>query len=291
MEHGRIMKGIGGFYYVNTRLGVIECRARGKFRNESRKPMVGDHVEITVAGDGTGTVDQILERKNYFVRPPISNIDTLVIVAAAKNPAPDFVFIDKMTVIAKKNHVDAVLCVNKSDLSCEKDIAEITKIYTCAGFPVLVTSAKKQEGAGELDAVLQGKVTAFAGFSGVGKSSILNLLNDYGLETGGVSKKLKRGRHTTRHVELLAYKADSYVADTPGFSMLELPQMRASELEEYFPEFAPHLGKCRFTGCSHVGERDCAVKAAVEDGTVSKSRYQSYVQFYETLNAVKEWEI
>lgn len=283
MESGTIIKGIGGFYYVKTDSGIIECRACGKFRNESKVPTVGDFVDIDVDENGYGTVKNIKMRKNFFIRPPIANIDALVLVAALKNPNPDFLFIDKMLIIAKNNNAEAILCINKSDLCSADKADEICKIYKNAGCRTIVTSTFSDVGISELKSVLNKKVTAFAGFSGVGKSSILKKLTGLDLQTGGISKKLNRGKHTTRCVELLEYGENSYLADTPGFSMLTLPEMPSEKLSEYYPEILPFAGECKFLDCKHINERFCGVKNAVENGDIPLTRYESYRTFYEYL--------
>lgn len=283
MESGTIVKGIGGFYYVKTKNGIIECRARGKFRNEAKTPTVGDNVEIDIDTDNTGTVKTIKKRKNFFVRPPISNIDTLIIVAALKNPEPDFVFIDKMLLIAKRNNVDVILCVNKTDLQSDNELETFKEIYKNAGVKLIAVSTYENEGIDTLKKSINQKVTAFAGFSGVGKSSILKMLTGLDLETGDISKKLSRGKHTTRHVELLEYAQGSYLADTPGFSMLDIPDIPSSELYLYYNEFLSYTDDCKFSDCSHINENKCAVKDAVENNLISKSRYESYKLFYKML--------
>lgn len=283
IKSGTIVKGIGGFYYVKTSKGIIECRARGKFRNESKTPTVGDFVEIEIDNDNLGYVKNIKERKNFFVRPPISNIDTLIIVAALKNPEPDFVFIDKMILIAKKNNVDVILCINKTDLDGDNELERIKEIYKNSNIKLIAVSTYENEGIDTLKKCINQKVTAFAGFSGVGKSSILKMLTGLDLETGDISKKLSRGKHTTRHVELLEYEEGSYLADTPGFSMLDIPEILSNELYEYYDEFLPYVDGCKFSDCSHINENKCAVKDAVENSEISKSRYESYKLFYKTL--------
>lgn len=282
-KSGTIIKGIGGFYYVKTDCGIIECRARGKFRNEAKVPAVGDFVDIDVDENKSGTVKKIAKRKNFFVRPPIANIDTLVLVAAVKNPNPDFLFIDKMLLIAKNNNVDAILCINKSDLCDAADAEKICEIYKNSGCKTIVTSTLSEVGIADLKGLINKKVTAFAGFSGVGKSSILKKLTGLDLQTGSISKKLSRGKHTTRCVELLEYADGSYLADTPGFSMLDLPEIPSAELWRYYPEFEDFVCDCRFSDCRHLNERDCTVKTAAEDGKIAKSRYESYRVFYEYL--------
>lgn len=284
---GRIMKGIGGFYYVKTADTLVECRARGVFRNQSQTPVVGDYVTIELAADGTGTVCELKPRKNVFVRPPVSNIDVLVLVAAAKNPKPDLTFLDKMTVIAAFQQVDLIICFNKTDLV--DSAADFTNLYRDIGYQTVETSVKRGTGIKTLQSYLDGKTTAFAGFSGVGKSSLLGAITGLQLETGSVSKKLSRGRHTTRQVELLEYASNTFLVDTPGFSMLELPDIKKETLQYYFREFEPYIGHCQFRGCSHTAEKGCAVLHALEDGTIPKSRHENYVLFYQTLAERRAW--
>ncbi len=283
IKNGIIIKGIGGFYYVKTDDKIIECRARGKFRNEAKTPTVGDNVDIEVDTDNTGTVKTINKRKNFFIRPPISNIDTLIVVAALKDPEPDFVFIDKMLLIAKKNNVEVILCVNKTDLESDNELEAFNNIYKNSGIKVIFVSTYENEGMDILKNTINQKVTAFAGFSGVGKSSILKMLTGLDLQTGDISKKLSRGKHTTRHVELLEYEKGSYLADTPGFSMLDIPDILSNELHFYYDEFKPYYDGCKFSDCSHINETKCAVKDAVENGFISQSRYESYKLFYKML--------
>ena len=290
MKSGIIVKGIGGFYYVKTDDGIIECRAQGKFRNKSLKPMIGDKVDILISDDGTGSVTNIYDRKNEFIRPPVANVDQLILVVAAKNPEPDLMFIDKMTVIANHKNVDLILCINKMDIGDDETI-RIKSIYEDARFKVIETSATHGVGIDDVKEYLSGKITAFAGFSGVGKSTILNAITDANAETGEISKKLKRGKHTTRHVELFDHGENSYIMDTPGFSMLDLPYIKASELENYFPEFAMHIGTCKFAGCTHTSEPGCSIKEAVDVGDINIERYNHYVEFFDKLKNIKEWEI
>ena len=290
MKSGLIVKGIGGFYYVKTDDGIVECRAQGKFRNKSLKPMIGDRVDILISDDNTGSVSNIYERKNEFIRPPVANVDQLILAVAAKNPEPDLMFIDKMTVIANHKNVELVLCINKIDIGIE-NAENIKSIYENAGFKVIETSAVDGIGIEDVKEYLDGKITAFAGFSGVGKSSILNAITDAQAETGDISKKLKRGKHTTRHVELFEYNDNSYIMDTPGFSMLDLPYIKATELEKYFPEFEMHIGTCKFSGCTHTSEPGCSVKNSVDIGEIHADRYAHYVEFYNKLKDIKEWKL
>ena len=288
---GRILRSLSGFYDVQTQEGLITCRARGILRREGNSPLTGDLVEITVE-KGKGMVEKILPRKNHFIRPAVANVDALVIFAANVNPVTEPFLIDRVAAIAGDQNVQAVLCVNKCDLDPAMDLV---RIYEHAGFPVICTSAETGEGVEDLRALLEGKLTAFTGNSGVGKSSILNrLAPELQLETGEVSEKLGRGRHTTRHVELFRLGENSYVADTPGFSSFDTDQMELilkENLQYAFPDFGSYLGKCRFDDCSHRREPDCAVRAAVEAGEIERSRYESYLKLYEKASQIKAWEI
>ena len=288
---GRILRSLSGFYDVQTQEGLITCRARGILRREGNSPLTGDLVEITVE-KGKGMVEKILPRKNHFIRPAVANVDALVIFAANVNPVTEPFLIDRVAAIAGDQNVQAVLCVNKCDLDPAMDLV---RIYEHAGFPVICTSAETGEGVEDLRALLEGKLTAFTGNSGVGKSSILNrLAPELQLETGEVSEKLGRGRHTTRHVELYRLGENTYVADTPGFSSFDTDQMELilkENLQYAFPDFGSYLGKCRFDDCSHRREPDCAVRAAVEAGDIERSRYESYLKLYEKASQIKAWEI
>ncbi len=287
MAEGIITKGIGGFYYVKTPDRLVECRARGIFRNKAIKPLPGDIVEIDELSDGSGSVVSVMPRKNSFIRPPIANVDCFVIVPAVKNPSPDLKFIDKMLVIAESNDIESIICLNKCDLSC--DYSEIAKIYRDIGYTVVETSTYTHSGIEDLTSYIHGKTTAFVGFSGVGKSSLLNeFFADLNLETGDVSKKLNRGRHTTRHIELFPYDSCTYIADTPGFSMLEIPSIEPDELQKYFVEFSNFTDNCKFTGCAHLGGKHCGIINAVQDGEIHKSRYENYIDFYNVLKNNKE---
>ncbi len=288
---GRIVRSLSGFYDVQTEAGLVVCRARGILRKEGSTPLTGDMVEITVE-KGKGMVEKLLPRRNSFVRPAVANLDALVVFAANANPITEPYLIDRVAAIAGDQEVPVYLCVNKCDLDPAEDLV---RIYEHAGFTVLRTSAETAEGIEELRSILKGKLTAFTGNSGVGKSSILNrLCPELKLATGEVSEKLGRGRHTTRHVELYPLGEDTYVADTPGFSSFDTDQMEVilkENLQYAFADFGPYLGKCRFDDCTHRREPDCAVRAALESGDIEKTRYDSYLRLYEKAEQVKLWEL
>lgn len=283
---GTIIKGIGGFYYVKASGNVYECKARGVFRKQKITPMIGDKAEIEIDGD-KGSIVGIMPRTSYLVRPPVANVDTMMLVVAATSPEPNLFLIDKMLVNAEINNIEPAICINKTDLAKRVDIEEI---YTKAGYKVFSVSAENKHGTDGLFEYVKGKTTAFAGLSGVGKSSLLSLVTEDSLETGTVSEKIQRGRHTTRHVELFEMGKDGFVLDTPGFSSLEVEGIKADDLWQYFPEMAYSRNKCRFRGCSHINEPDCYVKDMVANGEMAQSRYDSYCQLYEKLKTVKEWE-
>lgn len=292
MTEGIIIKALSGFYYVETPEGVISCKARGKFRLDGTSPLVGDRVCLTSEKDGSGRIDKVLERKNFFIRPAVANIDALVFVAANVNPITDPFLIDRVAVIAQEANCELIVCVNKIDLDKGDDLYGI---YTDAGYRVIRTSAETGEGTKDLFDAMRGKVCAFTGNSGVGKSSILNvLLPGAAIPTDAVSEHLGRGKHTTRHVELYPIGEDSFVADTPGFASFEISMMQAitkEQLQYDFPEFAPYIGKCRFLDCAHIREPDCAVRRALDEGKIGRTRYDSYVRLYELTAKQKPWEL
>ena len=289
-QRGRIIRSLSGFYDVQLPEGVVTCRGRGILRKEQITPLTGDLVEITLEG-GKGMVETVLPRSNSFIRPAVANVDALVLFAANVNPVTEPFLIDRVAAIAGDQNVPCILCVNKSDLDPAEQLQEI---YRKAGFPVICTSAKTGQGIEELRQALRGKLTAFTGNSGVGKSSILNCLcPELTLATGEVSEKLGRGRHTTRHVELYCLGDDTYVMDTPGFSSFDTDQMDVilkENLQYSFPDFAPCLGRCQFADCTHRSEPGCAVRARVEAGQISASRYDSYLRLYEKSAQSKQWE-
>lgn len=306
---GRIISSIGGFYYVEAanavnetqpfrREGecaappVYECRARGIFRKERITPLVGDRVVIDLLEEGKGALSQIMDRRNQLVRPPVANLDCLVIVVAVADPAPVPLVIDQMIAIAEKNHIEPVVVINKADLG-ETGVWEET--YKLAGLPVYALSALDTAATAPLRQALAGKLSAFTGNSGVGKSSLLNAMYPgLSLATGEISQKLGRGRHTTRVVTLYSLPEGGYIADTPGFSSLDMERAQPilkDELPGCFREFAPFLGECRFTSCAHVKEKDCAIRRAVEEGKIARSRYDSYVAMYEQVKDKEEWKL
>ena len=289
-QRGRIIRSLSGFYDVQLPEGVVTCRGRGILRKEQITPLTGDLVEITLEG-GKGMVETVLPRSNSFIRPAVANVDALVLFAANVNPVTEPFLIDRVAAIAGDQNVPCILCVNKSDLDPAEQLQEI---YRKAGFPVICTSAKTGQGIEELRQALKGKLTAFTGNSGVGKSSILNCLCPaLTLATGEVSEKLGRGRHTTRHVELYCLGDDTYVMDTPGFSSFDTDQMDVilkENLQYSFPDFAPCLGRCQFADCTHRSEPGCSVRARVEAGQISASRYDSYLRLYEKSAQIKQWE-
>ena len=291
VKTGRIIRSISGFYDVQTEDRLISCRARGILRKTGETPLTGDMVEITVE-KGKGMVEKILPRKNSFVRPAVANIDALVVFAANVNPITEPFLIDRVAAIAGDQEVPVYLCVNKCDLDPAVDLV---RIYTHAGFTVISTSAETGEGVEKLAQLLKGKLVAFTGNSGVGKSSILNrLCPELALATGEVSEKLGRGRHTTRHVELYNLGDGTYVADTPGFSSFDTDQMDVilkENLQYAFPDFGPYVGQCQFHDCSHRKEPGCAVTAALAAGEIEKSRYDSYLKLYEKASQIKLWEL
>jgi len=288
---GRIIRSISGFYDVKVPGRVISCRARGILRKDGNSPLTGDMVEISVER-GKGMVEKILPRRNSFVRPAVANVDALVVFAANVNPITEPFLIDRVAAIAGDQEVPVYLCVNKCDLDPAEDLV---KIYRSAGFPVICTSAETGEGVEQLRTLLTGKLVAFTGNSGVGKSSILNrLCPELGLATGEVSEKLGRGRHTTRHVELYDLGEETYVADTPGFSSFDTDQMDVilkENLQYAFPDFGKYIGQCQFHDCSHRREPGCAVRAAMEAGEIEKTRYDSYLKLYEKASQINVWEL
>ena len=291
MIQGRIQKALSGFYYVEAEGQTLTCRARGKFRKEGVSPLVGDLVEVRELGNGEGFVEHILPRRNAFERPAVANIDQLVIIASGAIPKTEPFLIDRVASIAALKDCGVVLLLNKCDLDPADRLYDI---YSAVGFPVLRVSAETGEGLEELKPLIAGKLSAFTGNSGVGKSSILNALDpDFNLKVGEVSQALGRGRHTTRHVELFRLSCGAEVVDSPGFSSFETEELNLElkrRLPETFLEFRPYLDDCRFVGCSHTKEKGCALLEALRAGKVGKSRHESYLRLHEELKPLQEWQ-
>ncbi len=291
MPKGLIVKALSGFYYVKTENEVVACRARGKFRLDGVSPLVGDYVEFDMTAEGKGFVTKIEERKNLFIRPAVANVDYLVLMCANVNPVTDPFLVDRVAVIAEHAGCGCIICINKCDLDRGDELYEI---FSSTGYRVIRTSAVSGEGVEELKEYIRGKTVAFAGNSGVGKSSLLNVIAPgYNVSVGEVSEALGRGRHTTRHVELFDAGEGTMIADTPGFASFDLTQMkpiRKQELQHDFPEFRPFIGGCRFLDCAHLKEPGCAVLEAVGDGKINPSRHKSYQRLYEISAQYKEWE-
>lgn len=288
MKSGIVLKGIGGFYYVYSEGEIYECRARGLLRKEGISPMAGDYVTLSDEGD---SLIEILPRRTFLERPPVANVDRVVVVAASEQPKPDLFFIDRLLVTLAYRGIGAMLCVNKTDMDEGETARELAAVYKDAGIEIIASSALLGHGVTRLAALLKGKVTALAGNSGVGKSSLLNkLIYGLELETGVVSEKTRRGKHTTRHVELIPLSCGGYVVDTPGFSILEPKGLPAQDVKNFFPEFSRFEGECRFRGCTHTAEPGCKVRLAAEKDEIAKSRMSSYERLYEELKKVKSWE-
>lgn len=290
---GKIVKGIAGFYYIHVpKKGIYECKARGIFRNKKIKPLIGDNVEIEVLENEEmkGNILKILPRKNEMVRPTVANIDQAVLVFAVNNPKPNFNLLDRFLILTAKDDIDVTICFNKTDTLSKEEINDIEEVYSKTGYNIFYTSVKEEVGLEQLTESLYNKTTVFAGPSGVGKSSLLNKIqSEVTLETGSISKKIKRGKHTTRHAELIAFEKDSYVVDTPGFSSLYIDDIEKDELKNYFIEFGQYEDQCKFNGCNHISEPKCAVKDALESGLISQSRYDSYVGLFNELKDIRRW--
>ena len=291
MREGRIQKALSGFYYVDTGTEILSCRARGKFRKDGVTPLVGDRVEVRELGNGEGFVEAILPRKKAFTRPAVANIDQLVVIASGAIPKTDPYLIDRVAAIAALKGCEVIILLNKCDLDNADGLYEI---YRAAGFQTLRVSAQTGEGLAELIPLISGKLSAFTGNSGVGKSSILNALDsDFHLQVGEISNALGRGRHTTRHVELFRLSCGAEIMDSPGFSSFETEELNLElkrRLPETFREFQPYLERCRFVGCSHTKEKGCAVLEAVRRGDIQKSRHASYLRLYEELKPLRDWQ-
>ena len=291
---GKIVKGIGGFYYVYCNDGIIyECRAKGIFRNRNIKPLVGDNVDIQILDKENylGNINEILPRFNSLIRPAVANVDQTVIIFAGASPDPNFNLLDRFLVNMERYDVSSIICFNKTDLAEYAAYSEACHSYDKSGYKVLFISAERDMGISELKELLIGKTTVFAGPSGVGKSSTLNAIYPFAAaSTGELSEKIKRGKHTTRHSELVRIEQDTFIMDTPGFSSLMVDEdIEAEDLKNYFPDMLPYTGKCRFNMCNHISEPGCLVKAAVSEGRISSVRYDNYCQIYKELKERRKW--
>ena len=290
---GKIVKGIAGFYYVNVvESGIYECKAKGIFRKDKMKPLVGDDVEIEVLDENekTGNLVRIFPRKNQMIRPASANVDQAMVIFAVRQPDPNYSLLDRFLIAMEQQNIPTIICFNKQDLGTEDEVEKLKKIYSACGYQILTTSAHKEEGIAELKKLLEGKTTVVAGPSGVGKSSLTNLLQgEICMETGEISKKLKRGKHTTRHSQLITIGENTYMMDTPGFSSLFVEGIEKEQLRLYFPEIEECEGMCRFQGCVNINEPDCAVKEAVKEGKISTIRYESYKNIYDELKDKKKY--
>lgn len=290
---GKIIKGIAGFYYIYAEDGnVYECKAKGIFRKDNFKPLVGDNVEITVLNEEEkeGSVTSILPRRNSLIRPAVANVDQAFLIFAMENPKPNFLLLDRFLIMMEQQKIPVVICFNKKDVGEKEEMEKLYEIYTGCGYRVVLSSTYEGEGMDEIREILKGKTTVVAGPSGVGKSSITNCMQgEVQMETGEISKKLKRGKHTTRHSQVIPVEKNTFLVDTPGFSSLYLTDMKEEELRDYFPEFVMYEPQCRFQGCMHIHEPGCAVKKALSEGKISQQRYDNYLALYEELKEKRRY--
>ena len=290
---GKIIKGIAGFYYIYAEDGqVYECKAKGIFRKDNQKPLVGDNVEISILDENEkeGSVTAILSRKNSLIRPAVAHVDQAFVIFAMENPKPNYMLLDRFLIMMEQQGIPAVVCFNKKDLGTEEELDFLYRTYTQCGYRVILSSALKGEGISEIHEILRGKTTVVAGPSGVGKSSLTNSLQrEIQMETGEISKKLKRGKHTTRHSQVIPVGEDTFLVDTPGFSSLYLTDMEEQELKNYFPEFREYEEECRFQGCRHIHEPGCAVKEALEADKISRLRYEDYLALHQELKEKRRY--
>lgn len=299
---GKIIKGIAGFYYIYISSadenvctpyeGVYECKAKGIFRNEGVKPLVGDNVEIEILDEANkkGNIVKILERKNSLIRPAVANVDQALVIFAAAKPTPNLNLLDRFLISMEMSKVESIICFNKTDVADEDYVNHLRDIYFSCGYKVICTSTVDGSGVEQLKSMLKGKTTVLAGPSGVGKSSMTNaIIPEACMQTGGISKKIERGKHTTRHSELFTIQKDTFLFDTPGFSSLYVNNLEKEDLMWYFPEFDKFNDKCRFQGCVHINEPDCAVKDALREGLIGKSRYDNYLLIYDELKNKKKY--
>lgn len=297
MIQGKIIKGIAGFYYVKAHETTYECSARGRFRNQDISLLIGDDVEIAIEHKEslrgeykTASIEKVLPRKNNMVRPPVANVDQAIIVFSANHPKPNLDLLDKLLILVQEQNIDACICINKVDTDEDEEYLRTKEIYQKIGYTVFPTSATEHIGINRLKDYLKDKTSFFAGNSGVGKSTLLNAVQpSFELETGALSEKIQRGKHTTRHVELMPLEAGGYVLDTPGFSSVSIEHLDADDLKNYYIEFQEYEGTCKFTGCSHIHEPNCSVKKAVEEEEIHRRRYEGYITMYKALKDIRRW--
>lgn len=290
---GKIIRGVGGFYYVHVNhMGIVECKAKGAFRKAGIKPLVGDNVELEILDQEAriGNISKIMSRKNQLIRPAVANVDQAVVIFAASYPKPNLNLLDRFWLMMETQGIPTIICFNKADDTTQEEIDTLAAHYAKSGSQVYVTSTVSNQGIQEFKKCLVGKTSVFAGPSGVGKSSVMNtLFPEANMETGEISEKIKRGKHTTRHSQLFYLGEETFVMDTPGFTSLNLPKMEKEELKEYYPEFDSYRQDCRFLGCVHISEPDCSVKKALEEGYISKNRYENYKQFFQEISDRKKY--
>ena len=290
---GKIIRGIAGFYYVYvSEIGILECKAKGIFRKNKLKPLVGDWVKVSVIDEENkkGNIDEVLERQNELIRPAVANIDQALVIFAIKKPEPNLNLLDRFLIMMQQKDIPCILVFNKSDLTTEEEKQKLSRIYENSGCRLLFVSAKEKQGLDEIRELLEKKTSTVAGPSGVGKSSLINLMqSNVNMETGAISEKIERGKHTTRHTEFIPIGDGTFIMDTPGFSSLMVFDMEKEELEQFYPEFDLYREECRFHGCSHTHEPGCSVKCAVESGHISRERYENYQLIYEELKARKKY--